>query len=150
MFSSVDQLVNTCCWQGQYCRLLSVAVRSEEVCSDSQLLLFCICFSFLLDLCNKEKLVARSREHGATGPSVVSPSLRKPHDKFWIPKGLWNFCCLATQLLLVLCNRLNIHVQHLAFCYVLNHLWFLDSFCQEFCQLVFDFQRSWPLKYLGL
>lgn len=35
MFSSVDQLVNTCCWQGQGYSLLSIWVTSEVVWGDS-------------------------------------------------------------------------------------------------------------------
>lgn len=35
MFSSVDQLVNTGCWQGQGYSLLSMWVRSEEIYCDS-------------------------------------------------------------------------------------------------------------------
>lgn len=35
MSSSVDQLVNTCCWQGQGYSLFSIGVRSEEVYGDS-------------------------------------------------------------------------------------------------------------------
>ena len=89
-------------------------------------------------ICVTEKLMAQSWEHGATGPSTVSPSIRKPRDKCWIPKGLQNICSPATQLFLVLCNGLKTYVQHLSFYYITTSLvsWLVLG--------------SWPLKYLGL